>query len=61
MTENPPRRVDQHEAEEKLGYEAGVKFMALQAHIRILFKTSAPIPREDHDRFWDTYYKHFHG
>jgi hypothetical protein len=59
MTEQLPRRVDQHEAEEKLGYESGVKFMALQGFIRTLMKTGGHISYQDDKRFWDTYYQHF--
>jgi hypothetical protein len=61
MTEQLPRRVQHWEAEEKLGYENGIKFMNLQAHIRVLFKAGTLIPKDEEDRFWNTYYHFFHN
>jgi hypothetical protein len=48
-----PRRIQQHEAEEKLGFEAGVKFMALQAKIRMNFLASEYVSEQDSRRFWE--------
>lgn len=56
-----PRRIDLREAREKMqDYDAAIKFMNLQAHVRVLMHTGAYVSQQDQDRFWNTYYQHFH-